>query len=546
MNDFLKLPEKLSSGLQKLLNLLNGTSVFKAAVFFIFIPLILMLLSLVPSVQDALIHAGELIKGRELNADHWRQVITHGMCCVFVLAAVIFAFLSALKYRKHEKIILVVSGIVSAAVSLVTVFYHEPWNDEITAWWYAWKFDLDQLLFIMKNEGHFLPWYFILLPFAKAGLPPVTASFISWIINCFIIYLFVTRAPFRMIPKIIVLFTSLFLFWNPVVSRPYVFISLILFLIARLYEKRNEKPLAFALLIAALANTHVYIEGLAGILSLYFLIEDIILPWKTYNHFQKKRHVQAFAIIVCGALIAFLSVLPVLSGSSIYTGSLINVNKYGLYDFLTGSEINWDLVLPFSLCLGTSCAWILIKDRKFFIILITSYAWMGAFSCLIYPAWIANRALLWFVTLIFVLWLYKGSASKVTSLIIIVMSLFIIRPQNNINDVREDFSCLHAAAQYIKENYPSGYDVYELGYHPLHMDLYLPDYKIHGYDETRQLIDSGKIHEVSDAILIRMDKPEFDEYTKDAFSPSDKDLGSFHGLVWHNVRLHELNTETCR
>ena len=64
MNDFLKLPEKLSSGLQKLLNLLNGTSVFKAAVFFIFIPLILMLLSLVPSVQDALIHAGELIKGR--------------------------------------------------------------------------------------------------------------------------------------------------------------------------------------------------------------------------------------------------------------------------------------------------------------------------------------------------------------------------------------------------------------------------------------------------------------------------------------------------
>lgn len=472
------------SNLQGKIELPQKKDVLIFFLVFLLLPLLFFIVGSFQSVQNLLIALGGMIRGHELDAKYWHTVLS-GSCiplfnfgiCFFVIVFSLHFYLHASEKTKNR--LLWIFFALSLLVSFITVVFHEQWYDEVHAFHLAKVLGPRSLFRAMGNEGHFLPWFVILAPFAKLNFPVQTLSYISWILNALALLAFVKKASLNPFVKIVVLFTSPFLFWNPVVSRPYVLLALVLFLIAAVYKDRNTHPYLFAFLVGLLSNTHVYIEGLVAVLFFYFLVEDTILPWKNYSHKQRKDHVLALALIVFLVLVAFVQVVPALFGKSPFVPEgIVKFNKLQLWVLVKGSEIVTVLIPLFLICIVLTFVYIFKKDRKSFVILFLSCLWMWLFAVFIYGGCIPNRCLLWFVILVFVFWISEKLDKKTVSFMLIVLSVFIINPGRNARDITGIFSSTGQVAAYIRENYPEDVDVYQAGF-DYHLEYLLPDYTVH-------------------------------------------------------------------
>ena len=125
----------------------------------------------------------------------------------------------------------------------------------------------------MKYEGHFLLWYLILMPFAKLGFPYYTTNIISWLITCISVWLILDKAPFKFYKRVLLIFTFPLLYLYPIISRCYCLIPLAIVLMSIFYKDRKEKPLKYLISIVLLANTHVIMLGMVGIVLLDYIWE---------------------------------------------------------------------------------------------------------------------------------------------------------------------------------------------------------------------------------------------------------------------------------
>lgn len=163
--------------------------------------------------------------------------------------------------------------LIYGTITLIGALNHEMWLDEAQAWVIARDTELSDLFAVLKAEGHPPLWYIILMPFAKLGFPVEYGSLISWFFMALsaAVLLYVVRADLFL--KISILCSSGFLYLNSIMLRSYCLIPILLFLIAAVYPKRKERPVVLGILLALLANTHVFIAGIVGMTGLYMLWE---------------------------------------------------------------------------------------------------------------------------------------------------------------------------------------------------------------------------------------------------------------------------------
>lgn len=452
--------------------------IFAVALGIISVCFLVMYVSLPNNAFDKIIAFGSKLRGKELEPVIWRRILQSGFVDT-AIAAFMGAICLLLHGRVHfskrqENITCWIVFIVFAVLTLATVILHEPWRDEIHAWFLAKEYSIPRLWYEMRYEGHFVLWYLILMPFAKLGFPLITLNIISWAVFCIAVALFLQKSSFSLASKITVLCSCAFLFWYPVVSRCYVLIPVLLFLLAILYEDRNSKPLRFAFLIALLANTHAYIEGFVAGISLVFFIKDVLLVWNRYTKEERIAHIAALAIIAFGVVIAFLQVAPALFVNDRSGAASIHFNILSVAGFLTGSYIWIPLTPIFSAIFVFVLTYLFQKDRTQFFILACSLLYMGIFAIVLYGAGVANRALLWFFLLIFALWNLKGASARKSALLI-ACTLFIVRPSLNVQDWRKDFSPMQSAVKYIETNYAEKTPIFiQTGHHTATFAKMLP------------------------------------------------------------------------
>lgn len=158
----------------------------------------------------------------------------------------------------------------------------------------------------MKYEGHFLLWYLILMPFAKLGLPYCTTNIISWALTCVSVWLILHKAPFKFYKRVLLIFTFPMLYLFPIISRCYCLIPLSIVLMCIFYKDRKEKPLRYLLSIVLLANTHVIMLGMVGIVLLEYI-------WELYkdskNISLQDRKKRIHGLIITGFLLV-ITALP--------------------------------------------------------------------------------------------------------------------------------------------------------------------------------------------------------------------------------------------
>ncbi|MCR5304366.1 MAG: hypothetical protein K6E33_07360 [Lachnospiraceae bacterium] len=162
-----------------------------------------------------------------------------------------------------------------AVINAFLAFHHEPWRDEAQSWLIVRDLNFLQIIDLMNSEGHGCLWYLILYPFIKAGASVYVQNVIAVIINTLAAYLVIFKSPFPAYLKIPVVSGTVLMYYFPVIARNYALVPVLLFLIACTFEKRHEMPYLYALFVAMLVQTHVYILMAGFALSLWFLIERI-------------------------------------------------------------------------------------------------------------------------------------------------------------------------------------------------------------------------------------------------------------------------------
>lgn len=220
--------------------------------------------------------------------------------------------------------------LVYAVLTLIGATHHELWFDEAQAWGIARDATLDTFTDILRHEGHPALWYLILMPFAKAGMHCEVINIISWLFSVAAAGLFVWKAPFGIVFKAAVLFSSGFLYFNSVNSRVYCLIPLLLFLIAIVYPKRDKYAPIYGLLVGLLANTHIMMCGLVGVLGIFMLIE---LVQGIRRDGLKKSAGKIAGLVIAGVLVIAM-ILPLLG--SLSSNNMVNENSISAFSLITG------------------------------------------------------------------------------------------------------------------------------------------------------------------------------------------------------------------
>lgn len=168
-----------------------------------------------------------------------------------------------------------------AALNGYLVSVHEPWRDEALAWTIARDLSPLGIIRQMSVEGHPCLWYFLLFPLTRAGLPIISMCVLSCVLMTAATAVFLLKSPFPGWLRGLLIFTPLFTYMYPVISRSYALAFLFMVCLAALEKKKWEHPWLYCLFLGLLVQTHVIMLGMAGIMSLVFLLQRIY-------HFRKE------------------------------------------------------------------------------------------------------------------------------------------------------------------------------------------------------------------------------------------------------------------
>lgn len=339
-------------------------------------------------------------------------------------------------------------------VSAVSVALHEPWRDELHAWLQAREMGLGGLWREMAYEGHFLPWHLLLWPLAHFGAPVWSMGAMSWSLNAIAVWMLARKSPLTGLEKAAAGLSCLFLYVNPAIARSYVLVPLALFGVASLWGTRDKRPVAFGLWVALLANTHLYMEGMAGALFAVFAWENVLRRKDGKGWRECRWQWTGLGVMVTGGLLAAAQVLPGIWKSEVGAGRLC----IGLWEdtkcFL--EECNSPVGMWMAVAvLGWLAAEAWRKDRGIFGAYTACLAYMWFFSVFLYPAFVVNRALLWWPVALSSAWMLAGQERRNPWRLVLVCAagLGLVRPDMTWRDWREDYDVLPLACRWVAEQY---------------------------------------------------------------------------------------------
>ncbi|MCM1055504.1 MAG: hypothetical protein NC394_08285 [Bacteroides sp.] len=205
--------------------------------------------------------------------------------------------------------------IIYAVIIFIGVLNHEYWFDEAQAWNIARDNSISGIFSMLKYEGHPPLWFLLLHILTSLGLPCESMGFLCWGMSVLSAALILFCFPVKPYFKAAMIFCSGMLFVNSVIARSYCLINFLLCMIAVVYPKRKAHPLLFGLLVALIANTHLCMSGLAGILGVYMLV-DLIKDRKTNTKKQNIFNLLSAAVVGAGAAVLILPLLGALSSNN--------------------------------------------------------------------------------------------------------------------------------------------------------------------------------------------------------------------------------------
>lgn len=237
---------------------------------------------------------------------------------------------------KKETVLKLLALTAYSALLFVLVINHEYWFDEGQAWNIARDNDIAGIFSMMKYEGHPPLWHLILKIFTALGCSWQALGLVSWGIMTAAAGVILFCLPIKPYLQAALLLSAGMLYTNSVISRIYCVIYLLVAVLAALYPRRRKHPVLFGLVMALLANTHICMCGLVGIIGIFMLV-DFFKDFKSGS--RKQNILNALGLLIAG--VGVLLLVAVLWGS-------LGANCYTSQKQFTFKDVLVSFIMSFS------------------------------------------------------------------------------------------------------------------------------------------------------------------------------------------------------
>ncbi|MEE3349601.1 MAG: hypothetical protein VZR09_06135 [Candidatus Gastranaerophilaceae bacterium] len=369
---------------------------------------------------------------------------------------------------------------------------HEMWRDETQPWCIVRDYTWNEFLDILKIEGHPLPFFLILMPFAKLGFSVYTVQIIGLIFLYLAAGYLIFKSPFNKLTKCLIVLSSAMLYFYPIIVRDLVLIPIILFILADIYAKRKAHPFLYTLTLILLSNTNFLIVGFCAATMGLFSTELIIQTIK------EKKYINLVPIVLffINASYIYLFFHKAAYLNDCYfqwtnnTSPIATALKDFAFVFFQHPFSNnlVTLILFYSLLIIV-LARLFIRHKQMFTVFLLSVFYH---FYIYYKVWFGGvkpqKAYLLLFILIFCFWVIENvKKDKILNAVIVVIfainCLFSIN--NFISDVKYNYTGAKETAQYIRQNLNDEITFCVEGppYFFTSIAAYLPDKKFFSLDE---------------------------------------------------------------
>ena len=330
-------------------------------------------------------------------------------------------------------------------ITFLRMLMHQPWLDESNVWMIAKNMEFGSILSSLKYEGHFLIWFFTIMPFAKFNLGyPYSMLFINWLFCFAAILILWLYSPINHWAKACISFSFPFLACYSVVARCYSIGIFFIFILLAMYKDKLKHPIIYAFLILLCANT-----SLMAAIGAFAL--GLILLFELYKQKQNKDLWTCIGVFLFCLILLIIQVSGV-DKSHIPTGQIpILTLDWTLKAFIFNKIINLILLILFAVGFGV----ILYRDKKSFFFIAINYILLFSFFQFVYAGNFWHHYF-FYIYLIGSCWIFMLNENiscawkkYITVLLCILSVLFVI--ENRI-DISVYHSNSRILAEFIKEH----------------------------------------------------------------------------------------------
>lgn len=396
---------------------------------------------------------------------------------------------------KKNRFIIFTVFIIYILIILVVSYYHESWEDESQGWLIARDLNPIEIINQMKYEGHSFMWYFILAIFAKTGLPYEFSKILMIVIAGITGFLILTKSPYNIWVKILILFNAVFLYYMPVFLRPYSIVPLMLICISIMNKNPEKYPVLYGLAVAILANAHIIVLGLAFIIYFKFFMEQFV---DKYEKNSKKQNIKLVIgtviailgmIIVMGCAIAgFLSSIAPTHGTDVPEEVLERIISLAsnLHSVLININIpNLLIIIIDVIILGLIVFQSIQTDKKQGIVFFIGLTFYLFVQLLVFGIFSNQRTVLLFIFLLYFSWNTKKDKKDIIEIVIVIICVLSIPHTIRIisDEIKYPYTDSKNVAEYIKENIEEGSILVTINWDTISSaEVYLSDMNYKFYD----------------------------------------------------------------
>lgn len=394
------------------------------------------------------------------------------------------SFIDRLENFNQNKWILWGTWAIYTILVIALCSIHEPCGDEYHVWSMVYRLSFPELIEAMRGEGHFCLWHLCVWPWVRFCDMDYHAIFVaSTILMSLAVWLLLFKLEFSFVGKLLIIFSSPFIYHFPVISRCYALIPPIVVALAIVYQEKKN-PFLYCFLIGLLAHTHAYMEGMVAVLWCLFVYYQVFIPYKQGNINLAKKSMYASLITIFMVLLAFVQIaggiIDAKHGTSVAMNQVSHPTDWLLYVYenhrikLTTSLNqylgNWipKIDLPITLtcyCVIVVSMFALLQKtnekKNCLWIICVSIFWQIIFAINIYSMWF-QRVYLLYIPVLFVLWAWynKNNRKYVLWVVACFWMLNTTSDYRILKDITHEYCFDARLAKQIEEELPDSVVVY--------------------------------------------------------------------------------------
>ena len=284
-----------------------------------------------------------------------------------------------------------------AVVASVSV-HHEPWRDEADPWLTARDATPAQLWQFFHHGGTPGLWYFLLMPLARSGAPYGSDHVLHVLIASASAAIILFASPFPRVARALLPFSYYFGYEYAVIARSYALSVLLLLIIAALHSRRQQRPVAYAIGVALLANTNIHGLVVAAMIGLACLLVDGLKPLST-------------SIMLAGGFAAIAQAWP--ARDAMVHGAISVFHPDAPAQAVRGAFFPWIIMpawaaLPFGVAIVVAAVYAVRHSRFALLVLCGSYT---TFIYIFMFKWVGGLRHFGFILLVllFALWIVDAT-----------------------------------------------------------------------------------------------------------------------------------------